>query len=230
MRVSKKYKKLYRPIFSTLMVLGFLGFGFFFGIQSWNKQLYVQVYPSKSRSLAGAQEKSSLYSISLEEMNQRVQSKLFKNTKTVETDSLFGFYLGHFLVPDTTDKGHQFICQFYSVLEATFVALDVTLNGEDGLMVVQSPCRMEDDVFIGPIWLPIQSMRKNLGQRSFTLEKEDTLVHLYNISFQLASKWLLSSVRFFNSPEDKGLVINYTPNEKVFFQLEFFQQEQLDSY
>ena len=220
----KKIKKFYQLIFSTLLVFGFLGVGFFFGIQSWDKQLYVQVHPSKSRNPASANKESSLYSISLEEMNEKAQTKLFKNTKIVKDATPFRFYLGNFLVPSLTDDGHQFVCQAYSVLETTFVALDVTLNGEEGLMVVQSPCLIEDDAFIGPISLPLKSMRTKLDTRSFALEEEETLVRFYNISFQLASDWLLVSVRFFNSPEDRGLVISYHPNQEVFFQMNLDQE------
>ncbi len=221
-KLFKKYKKIYKPVFFTLLVFGFLGVGFFFGVQSWDKQLYVQIYPSKFREIAGVKEEPSLYSVSLEEMNEEIHNKLFKNTKVLEVDSLFSFYLGNFLVPNTVDNNYQFVCQVYSSLELTFVSLDVTFNGKEGLMVVRSPCRMEDDdVFIGPFWLPLQSMREDSGKRFFTLEEKETLIHLYDISFHLVSNWLLSSVRFFNSPEDKGLVINYKPDQQNFFQLEF---------
>ena len=220
MKAFKKYKKYYIPVVTTFSFLGFFGAGLFLGIQSWNKQLYVQVRPSQIRGVASNSQETSLYSVSLEEINKKIQAQLFQNSKTIKKDASFGFYLGQFLIPNEVSGGYQFVCQKYSYVETTFVALDVSINGKQGLMVVQSPCLAKEEGFIGPTWLPVQEMRANEKQRFFESDTEETFIHFYDISFPLVSKWLLKSVKFFNSSEE-DYIINYEPGSGISFQIQF---------
>jgi len=220
----KTYKKFYLICGSALLISACVGLGFFFGIHSWDQKLYVQVQDAKTRSLAGATKETALYSVSLKDIQQKIKTQLFENTKTIQEGPLLGLYIGNFLIPNSEKGGHQFVCDVYSNLEMTFIALDITFNGEEGSMVMQSPCLMADEQFIGPAWLPFQNLKANHNQRSFALKDHQTFVHLYHISFHLVSKWLLTSVRFFNSPEEDGLILYYQPNTKPVFLLDFTQE------
>lgn len=216
----KKYTKFYRPALFVFSLFFIFGFGLFLGVSSWDRQLYVEAPPiqedSTSHRTLATPEGLNLYSTPLDKMNQDREQKLFGSTKTVWDKGLLGFYLGNFFVPDPHKDSHQFVCQSYLYLEATFVSLGVTVSGDEGSIVVLAPCLMEDEEFIGPFWIPVQKMLRDFVRQSFELPQKETLIHTYGISFSLVSRWLLKSVRFFNSPEEEGLRIDYNPNSLHF--------------
>ena len=213
--------KFFKILFPTLKFAfipsAFLAVGLYFGVQSWNSQLYVEVQPSKYRGLA-SENKPTMYTSKLSHFNQALSKKVFNNLKmTQKQDGSLGIYVGNFLIPNKNNNNHEFVCQRYDFFEMRFETLDVQIHGDPGIMLLQSSCNMEDNKnFIAPFWLPTKSMlvsSRQYKKRDFKFPEEKKFVKTYHIPFHLASEWMLASVRFFNSSEDDGLTVKY--NRKI---------------
>ena len=107
MKIKKKYKKFFKYLIPFLIVSGSFGVGFFFGVSSWKSRMYVEVKSPHSRQLASGKTEPTLYSVSLEELQQPIQDKLFKNAKIEDKGGQFKFYLGNFIVPDSSERGYM---------------------------------------------------------------------------------------------------------------------------
>ena len=112
-----------------------------------------------------------------------------------------------------------YICEAYSYFEATFAALGVNVSGDEGLLVVRAPCLTKNERLIGPVSLPVRQMSRDVIRQSFHVEDQDISIRIYGISFSLASRWLLTSVRFFNSPEEEGFSVEYESGSKSYFEI-----------
>ena len=212
-------KKTLKRFFMTFSVISpFVAMGLFLGITSWDKNLYVQWNPSKKRGLASVGDSSSpeLLNLSYEQLVQRASSVLFSKHKVVRKGENTSFYLGNVLVPDSYSKSYRFICQIFPLVEFSFSALGISLSGEEGVMLVQSPCNSneEDEVFMGPFWVPHKRILASPSQEYFDMPEKGTSIRFYKASIVLTSSWLLKSVRFFNEAErDRELLVRFEPGE-----------------
>lgn len=210
--MKNKFKKIIIPVCG----LGFVFcLGLFFGLKSWNGNLYVQWSPSQGRGVAGADSSKEILNLSSDRLTSSAESILFSQNKIIRQGDLLSFYLKNFLVHDPQFKKHRFICQIFPFVEFSFSALGVSLSGEEGLMLVQSPCNIENENFIGPFWIPYKQILENPSKRSFEISEEETFIRFYHASVVLTPSWLLKSVRFFDSnQEDNELIIRFTPNNQ----------------
>ncbi len=223
----KKFKSFWTKNWwkKNLIALGLLGFffamGLFFGLNSWDKNLYVQWKPSEWRGLAGEGSSKEILNLSTNQLTQKASLALFSKNQVIEEDSLLAFYLGNFLVHDPQLKELNFICQIYPLVEFSFFSIGFALNNEPGAMVVQSPCKMEDEEWIGPFYLPHKEMLAHPERNFFVLSDQGVFVRFYNSSISLTPSWLLTNVRFFEEgQEDKELLIHFTPgDENPYFEL-----------
>lgn len=208
--LKKKFKK-------NVLVVGapFLLFalGLFFGVQSWNKNLYVSWEPVKDRGLAATQDEDSqvILNITSNDLIEDAGPALFNNTQVLEDDNLT-FYLGNMLVPNSSTQRHQFICETFSTVEFSFYAQGISLNGEPGFMLVQSPCRTEKLEQIGPFIIPKKEILNNSEKRSFEFPDIDTFVRFYQSSPELTPSWFLNYVRFFNE-EGQEFIVKFDPKK-----------------
>ena len=213
--------RLFQAVFIAVL---FLAIGVFLGINSWNKTVYVQLKPGgKGRYVASAEE-TEVVSLSLEEYREQIQKKIFGRAKEGENNEGFkDFYLGSFLIQE--GEGHQRICQAYSFLEMKFTALGVSLSGSSGEMVIEAPCQqteIEGGEFIGPFPVPIDEILNNPEREFFSIEEKEISIRFYDAALALTDTWLLTAVRFFNSPEEDGYVVRFIPGEETdAFELNF---------
>ena len=234
--------RLFQAVFIAAL---FLAIGIFLGINSWNKTVYVQLKPGgKGRYVASA-EGTEVVSMPLEEYREQVQKKIFGHAKEGEkTEGFKEFYLGSFLIQE--GEGNQRICQAYSFLEMKFTALDVSLSGSSGEMVIEAPCQqigiedeefikfierlsakgqqieIEGEEFIGLFPVPIDEILNNPEKEFFSIEEKEISIRFYDAALALTDSWLLTAVRFFNSPEEDGYVVRFIPGEETdAFELNF---------
>lgn len=211
--MKKTLKKLFIPL--SLVTLVFV-LGLFFGLGSWNKNLYVQWNPFQERGLAGVGSSPKILNLSSRHLTQRADQALFSQSEVVKKERLMAFYLGNLLISDSNLNEHQFICEVFSEVEFSFSAIGTNINGES-LMVIQSPCNMEKEDMIGPFWLPYKDILEKPSERSFELPEQETYIGFYNASTVLTSSWLLTNVKFFNESgeesENEGESENQTKNE-----------------
>ena len=146
-----KIKKFLVPVIILITVFSL---GLFFGLNSWNKNLYVSWTPSNARGIAMDESQKNVLNLSSENLTQKASSALFSQNQVLKKNGLLSFYLGNILAPDTNTQKHRFICEIFPLVEFSFSALGVSISGEKGLMIMQSPCNMEDIDWIGPFWLP----------------------------------------------------------------------------
>ena len=226
-RILKRFFRFFIPFFGVGL---FVVMGLFLGVTSWDKNLYVQWNPSQMRGLAseGDASPTELLNLSYEELVQDVGSVLFSKHKIDTRGENLAFYLGNVLIPDPYSKSHRFICQVFSVVEFSFSALGVNLSGEEGIMLVQSPCNSpeDDEAFIGPFWIPYQRILASSTKKSFKIPEENTSIRFYNASIDYTPSWLLKRVSFFNENEkDKAFVVTFTPGEaNPHFEVRFTQK------
>ena len=201
--------------------------GLFFGLGSWDKNLYVQWNPFQERGVAGADSSPEILNLSSEQLTQQADQTLFSQGQAaIEGDMMF-FYLGNLLISNSESNKHQFVCEFFSKAEFSFSAVGLSLSGEKGLMVIQSPCNMEEETLIGPFWIPYKEILNKPAKRSFELPEKETYIRFYNASTALTSSWLLTSVRFFNESQmeeedqtEDEFLVRFTPgSEKSHFEL-----------
>ena len=223
-------KKFHKTILSLCILCSIFALGLFFGLNSWDKNLYVQWYPSQGRGVAGGDSSAEILNLSYDQLSQKGSFALFSQNKVSEKDGLKAFYLGNFLVQNPDLKKHRFICQIFPLVEFTFSAVGINLSGEEGLMVIQSPCNMENENFIGPFWIPHQEILANPSKKSFELPDKKTFIGIYKISPSLVPSWLLTNVRFFNEGQDNSeFLIRFVPGAKnPYFELNLNDTESVE--
>ena len=101
---------------------------------------------------------------------------LFSQNQVIEKEGAIAFYLGNFLVKDPHFKEYRFICQVFPLVEFSFSALGISLSGEESLMVVQSPCNMENTDLIGPFWIPKKDILKEASKKHFEIPDKNVFV------------------------------------------------------
>lgn len=216
--MNKKFKKN----FILLCIFCFIiAMGLFFGLNSWNKNLYVKWSPSQGRGIAGVNSSTKILNFSSKQLMQKVNSTLFSQGQVIEEGDLMAFYLGNFLVQDSHSGKHRFICEIFPLVEFSFSAMGINLSGEEGLMLIQSPCNMEDEDFIGPFWIPNKEILAEPSKNSFELPEEESFIRFYNASILLTPSWLLKNVRFFSEAEqDDEFLVRFVPgSENPYFEL-----------
>ena len=209
--MKQKFQKFFIPL---CVLFSALALGLFFGLGSWDKNLYVKWSPSPGRGIAGGDSPIEILSLSYDQLTQKASSALFSRNQVIEKEGLMTFYLGNFLVQDLHLKKHHFICQIFSLVEFSFSAMGINLSGEEGLMILQSPCNMKDKNFIGPFWIPKQDILAQSSNHFFELPKHETFIRFYNASIALTPSWLLTNVRFFNKGQDDEFLIRSIPGEQ----------------
>lgn len=220
--MTKAIKKRLRKTLISFGVLScFFALGLSIGLSSWDKNLYVQWIPSQGRGLAEAHGEKEILNFSYENLRQEAESTLFSKTQIIRNEDFINFYLGNFLIPDSKTEKYQFICQSFPLVEFTFSALGLSLNGDQGLMVIQSSCQMEDKDFIGPFWLPHQHILSHSSQTTFEFPEKEVFIRFYNAGLKFTPSWLLTSVRFFDDAQlDREFLVHFQPGEdKPYFQL-----------
>ena len=208
--MKKKFQKIFIPL---CLLSSALALGLFFGLSSWDKNLYVKWSRTPSRGIAGEDSPIEILSLSYDQLSQKASSVLFSRNQVLEKENLVAFYLGNFLAQVPHLKKHHFICQIFSLVEFSFSAIGINLSGEEGLMIIQSPCNMKDKNFIGPFWLPKQDILASSSKSSFELPEYDTFIRFYNASIALTPSWLLTNVRFFNKGQDNEFLIRFVPGK-----------------
>ena len=184
--------------------------------------------PSLGRGIAGVDSPTEILNFSSKQLIQKASSALFSQNQVIEEGDLMAFYLGNFLVQDPLSGKHRFICELFPLVEFSFSAIGINLSGEEGLMLIQSPCNMEDEDFIGPFWIPHKKILAEASKDSFELPEEEVFIHFYNASISLTPSWLLKNVRFFNETEqDNEFLVRFVPgSENPYFELSLKNTEQ----
>ncbi len=220
-------KKLKKTALNFGVLFSVFALGLFFGLNSWEKNLYVQWNPSQGRGVAGADSDSEILNLSYSQLSPKAGSALFSQSRVVDKNGLKAFYLRNFLVHNPKFKKHRFICQIFSSVEFSFSAIGVNFSGDEGLMVLQSPCNMESEAFVGPFWIPYQEILAHPEQKSFELPEKRTFIRFYNISVSLTESWLLTNVRFFNEGHvDDEFLVRFVPGaENPYFELSLSGEE-----
>ncbi|MDE0092071.1 MAG: hypothetical protein OXN83_02155 [Oligoflexia bacterium] len=218
------FSKIKKWIIPLSVLIAVFALGLLFGLNSWNKNLYVSWTPSTARDIATAESHQNLLNLSATVLTQKASSTLFAQHQVVEKEGLLSFYLGNILIPDSKTQEHRFICEVFPSVEFSFSSLGMSLSGEKGLMIVQSPCNMEDMDWIGPFWLPQEEMLSHPEKKSFQLEEKDTFIRFYNASIELTPSWLLNTVRFFDGEEEQEeFLIQLQPNQTPYFELKLLK-------
>ena len=207
--------------------------GLFFGLNSWDKNLYVQWNPFQGRGIAGVDSSPEILNLSSQQLLQEPDQVLFSQGQVEIEGELMAFYLGSFLIPNSKLNQHQFVCEVFSEVEFSFSAVGISLSGEQGLMVVQSPCNMEREDRIGPFWIPYEEIINNPAKKIFELPEQRTYIRFYNASTVLTPGWLLTSVKFFQESQTENtgqteneLLVSFTPGaDNPYFELSLQRTE-----
>lgn len=243
--MKKKFQKILIPVCGLFSVFTL---GLFFGLNSWNKNLYVQWNPPQGRGIAGANSSPEILNLSSDQLTQQAGFALFSQNQVLEKEKLMAFYLGNVLIPDANSGKHRFICQVFPLVEFSFSAIGLHSSGEEGLMFIQSPCNTKNEDLIGPFWIPHKEILAKPYENSFEIPEKKTFIRFYNASIVLTDSWLLKSVKFFSEGErdsrllasepesfyrDNEFLVRFTPGEEnPFFELSLkntVHSEQTDS-
>lgn len=208
---SKKSTK--KRVFWLIVAMAVFGLGGWLGLQSWDKNLYVS-WKAQTRGLAGeGSSQERILNLSSNQLIPNIGSALFEDSKVIDQEGLIQFYLKNLLIPNENSQEHAFLCEVFSSVEFSFTSLGINLSGDPGLMVVESPCRAEDMDFIGPFFIPKQEILANKQERAFEFEERETFIRFYKASLVLTPRWLLKSVRFFNTDNEKEFLVLFNSQE-----------------
>ena len=206
--------------FFLLGVLSLVTLGLFFGLKSWNQNLYVTWKPASERGLAEEDQTQVLVNLSLEELTAKADKILFENARLKDDKEQLIFYLGNILVPDQSTGEHRFLCELFSYVEFSFAAVGVSLSGDPGVMILQSPCRQEEEFELGPFFIPRKKLLSSPEKRSFEFEEIESYISFYRASLVLTSSWILTTVRFFNEEDsEEEFIIKYNPKTSDPFEI-----------
>ena len=216
--ISKK--KVRKALFFTVFFCALFSLGLLFGLRSWEKKIYISWSPFYDRGLAGEKE-NMLLSVSSDSVVSRLNGAIFENAGSVEEDGLLTFYLGDALIPDEQTRQYRFLCEVFSHVEFSFFALGVSLSGDPGLMIVQSPCRKTEDGPLGPFFIPKKEILARENERVFQFEEIETYIRFYKASVSLTPRWFLKNLRFFNLEEEENeeLIVNFNPKSGELFEI-----------
>ncbi|MBC6415113.1 MAG: hypothetical protein GDA46_01810 [Bdellovibrionales bacterium] len=219
-------KKIKRSFLIVITLTLFFALGLFFGLNSWKQNLYVSWKPIYDRGLAEESEEI-LLNVSSKEVIRNPSEFIFENIVSFEEEGVLNFYIGSFLIPNPQTQEYGFLCDVFSHVEFSFFALGISINGDPGRMLVQSPCRLNEDLQLGPFFIPKNQLMAQADQRFFEFEEMETYVRFYKSSTALMSRWFLKTIRFFNLNEQgnegnqKDFIVTFdsqinTPFEVVF--------------
>lgn len=196
-------------------------FGFLFGFKSWNGVVFVAVNDVEGRGIASVHSDSYVVSLSPDDLRKKSHQNLFKKAKIKSTGDHIEFVLGSFLIPNKNNQ-YQFVCQIYSFLELVFISSDILLSGHKGKLVVQAPCKTQDEELIGSFKIPSKRILENPSQNYFSDEENQSFFRFYETAILLMKDWQLMAVRFFNEEEEDGFVVNWKKNsENINFKIKF---------
>ena len=213
-----KYKK------NLLLLAGVIflfALGLFFGLNSWNKKLYVSWNPSSQRGLAEDNQTEFLIEISSEELAEKADKVLFDNVRLIEEEDKITFYLKSILVPDKSTGKYRFLCEIFSHIEFSFAPLGIKLSGDPGLMILQSPCRQEEEFELGPFFIFKKKLLGSADKRNFEFEELGDYMSFYKASILLTPSWILKTIRFFNESEEDSeeFIVRYNPENNSPFEI-----------
>ena len=223
--ISKK--KFRKALFFTVSACTLFSIGLLFGLYSWEKKIYISWSPSYDRGLAGEEEKM-LLSVSSDSVVSQLNGVIFENADSVEEDGLLTFYLGDVLIPDNQTQKYRFLCEVFSHVEFSFFALGMTLSGDPGIMIVQSPCRKTEDLRLGPFFIPKKEILAQPNEKVFKFEEIETYIRFYKAFVSLTPSWFLKTLRFFNLEEGKNeeLIVQFNSKSGEPFEITLNQPEE----
>ena len=219
------YKKIILKYKKSLFVLAGIGFlfllGLFFGLYSWNQNLYVSWSPAFQRGLAEDSQSEVLLNISANQVVEKANEVLFQDIRLIEEEDSLTFYLGSVLVPDKASGQYRFLCEIFSHVEFSFTPVGVLLSGDPGLMILQSPCRQEEELELGPFFIPKKEILASPEKNSFTFEEAEDYISFYKASVVLTPSWLLTTIRFFNTNQENSreFIVRYNPESNTPFEV-----------
>ena len=224
MKLLKKMKnKFLSKVFFFAISSLFFSLGFLFSLRTWDGKIFVSLNKSQSRGIANVNSVIDIVSLSPDSLKLRSQEVLFQKTKISRSEGGISFQLGSFLIPNKQKEGYGLICDSYSLVELSFVSSGTSLSGHKGRLLVQAPCVNNDEDFIGPFLIPAQKILDHPDMDFFSNEETQTFIRFYETSVRLMKTWHLSTVRFFNSKEEYGFLVEWKldkNNQNNFFQIQ----------
>jgi len=216
---KNKFFKYKKPLFLIAGGFSLFSLGLFFGLNSWDKKLYVSWNPSSQRDLAGEDQDEFLIELSPEEMVEKADQILFNNIRLLDEEDQITFYFEDMLIPDRDSGSYRFLCEMFSHVEFSFAPLGIKLSGDPGSMILQSPCRKEQEFELGPFYFFKKKMLATPKERSFEFEEQEDYISFYRASLWLTESWLLKTIRFFNRENSKEFIVVYNPENNDPFEV-----------
>ena len=218
-----KYKK-YLLLLAGVVFL--FALGLFFGLNSWNQKLYVSWNPSSQRGPAEDSQDEFLIQVSPEELAEKADKVLFNNIRLIEEEDKITFYLKSILVPDKSTGKYRFLCEIFSHIEFSFAPLGIKLSGDPGLMILQSPCRREEEFELGPFFIFKKKLLESADKRNFEFKELGDYISFYKASILLTPSWILKTIRFFNENEEDSeeFIVRYNLENNSPFEI-FLKKE-----
>lgn len=219
-----RYKKRFLYLAGVVCLFAL---GLFFGLYSWNQNLYVTWSPSSQRGLAEDSQTQVLVNVPAEQIVRRADKALFENIRLIEGDDLLTFYLGNILIPNKEDGRYLFLCEAYSHIEFSFSPVGIKLSGDPGLMLLQSPCRQEEEFELGPFFISKNKILASPEKRAFEFEETNDYISFYKASVVLTPSWILKTIRFFNpgQEENQEFIVRYNPENNDPFELTLKEED-----
>ena len=216
-----KYKK---KLFILAGAGSLFALGLFFGLRSWNQNLYVSWNPASQRGLAEDNQTQVLVNLSSDELTRSADSALFENIRLIEEEGLLTFYLENILIPDKESGQYRLLCEAFSHIEFSFAPIGIKLSGDPGMMILQSPCRQEEEFELGPFFIPKKEILAHPEKRSFEFEEISAYISFYKASLVLTPSWILKTIRLFNAEntgqeENEELIVRYNPKSNSPFEI-----------
>lgn len=206
-----KFKQLAMVLFAICILI----LGVFIGFNSWDQNIYVQWNPINQRQLASKAPSphKEILNFSVDQLADKASKTLLTNSEVIKKDQDILFYLSNVLMVHPKTQTQQFVCEIFSSIEFSFIAINIMLNGEPSRMMLQTPCLHFDENQIGPFSLPYKMILASPSQNIFEIFEKNIFIRFYNASILLSSQWALTNIRFFNEdPSIKDVLIQFSTN------------------
>lgn len=173
-----------------------MGVGGAFVSHSWEGTTYVFLDDFDERIPAAVGKGIDFSALKGSALSLASQKRLIEEARMIAQADSVGVELGHFIIPMENGK-KQLACRKYSLVNLTFSAEGVAVNGESPQMQVQGACKVGETISkISPIWIPYQKL---LNEQPANMEL--VVNDPYKVSFRFdhmgsfwPTSWFLQSI------------------------------------
>lgn len=186
-------------VFAFFLFTAYMGFRV--SVDSWDGQVFV--YMGENRAPASVRKIGDYEPLDRKALFTAPNKQLLNNAAAVRDEKYVKINLGHPLLK--TSWGSEFACPvsghsgLFDRVELTFMGLGVSEGGESPKLVVETDCLPGENLnTLAPIWIPMQFLSWQSGDKFRVAGDHPMDVHFENKTGWWPEQWVLWNVKLFD--------------------------------